>query len=359
MKSVSRRRATAIAGTAAAGSLVATLLTGIAVDGAAGHAGADPVRSLAGKTVFLDPGHQGSADGHSLTKQVPDGRGGTKDCQTTGATAVTGKAEHEINWNVAQLVKAGLESQGARVILSRADDTGWGGCVDERAAAASAAKADVAVSLHADSTSTGTDTSKSGFHVIVPELPLANKAADTAQRGGGLTASKDMRDAFKAAGFTPANYAGVVDGIQTRSDVAAVNLTTVPAVFVEMGNLSNPVEAAALSSAQGDTKYALAVTDGIKRFLAAGPGSPAATAPAPEPAAPGATPPATTDPSGDDGVDLDGLAAVAPLIEQLTKAKSLNEAQQILAAQGSDVSADVLKAMLSVVYSVFGGKLPI
>ena len=50
--------------------------------------------TLAGKTVFLDPGHQGGSAGHNLSAQVPDGRGGKKDCQTTGATGVNGAAEH-------------------------------------------------------------------------------------------------------------------------------------------------------------------------------------------------------------------------------------------------------------------------
>ena len=157
--SIARRRGSRarLAITAAAvalltGSAVLTATTGSAPASAAPATGT----SLAGKTIFLDPGHQGGAAGHDLAKQVPDGRGGTKDCQTTGATGVNGVAEHTVNWDVAQLVKAGLESQGARVVLSRPDDTGWGGCVDERAAAASRSGAAIAVSLHADSTTTGT-----------------------------------------------------------------------------------------------------------------------------------------------------------------------------------------------------------
>jgi N-acetylmuramoyl-L-alanine amidase len=43
----------------------------------AARADADPT----GATVFLDPGHSGLFDA-SMTRQVPTGRGGTKDCQT-------------------------------------------------------------------------------------------------------------------------------------------------------------------------------------------------------------------------------------------------------------------------------------
>ncbi|RZL77745.1 MAG: N-acetylmuramoyl-L-alanine amidase, partial [Rhodococcus sp. (in: high G+C Gram-positive bacteria)] len=208
-------------------------------------------RELTGKTVFLDPGHQGTAHSENLQRQVDDGRGGTKDCQTTGMTTVDGVPEHTINWKVSELVRSSLESLGATVKTSRVDDTGWGGCVDDRARAASASGADVAVSIHADSTSTTTDTDKHGFHLIVPTLPIPNAAADAAQSEGGRSASKLMRDSYVRAGFDPANYSGVVDGIQERSDVAGPALTTVPLVFVEMGNGSNPDDAAVLEGSDG------------------------------------------------------------------------------------------------------------
>ncbi|QTJ68193.1 N-acetylmuramoyl-L-alanine amidase [Rhodococcus sp. ZPP] len=225
---------------------------------------------LADLTVFLDPGHQRSAEGNDLTRQVDDGRGGTKDCQTSGMTSLGGVPEHTINWNVAQLVKSSLETLGASVVQSRQNDTGWGGCVDERARAASESNADVAVSIHADSTASGEDAGKHGFHMIVPTLPIPDEAANAAQSGGGLEASKMMRDAYVADGFVPANYAGVVDGIQTRADVAGPALTKVPLVFVEMGNGSHPEDAAQLESADGQLKHAIAITTGIVTYLLTG-----------------------------------------------------------------------------------------
>lgn len=84
-------------------------------------------RELTGKTVFLDPGHQGTAHSENLQRQVDDGRGGTKDCQTTGMTTVDGVPEHTINWKVSELVRSSLESLGATVKTSRVDDTGWAG----------------------------------------------------------------------------------------------------------------------------------------------------------------------------------------------------------------------------------------
>ncbi len=222
---------------------------------------------LAGKTVFLDPGHQGTGHSEDLSKQVDDGRGGTKDCQTTGMTTLDGVAEHTINWNVSQLVKSSLESLGATVVTSRADDSGWGGCVDDRARAATRSGADVAVSIHADSTTTGTDTGKHGFHLIVPTLPIPDAAAQAAQSEGGRTASNLMRDSYERAGFTSANYAGVNDGLQERGDIAGPALTGVPLVFVEMGNGSNPDDASVLESSEGQLKHAIAISTGVIDYL--------------------------------------------------------------------------------------------
>ncbi|MBF6383286.1 N-acetylmuramoyl-L-alanine amidase [Nocardia farcinica] len=258
-----------------------------------GPAVAEPVSpematKLAGRTVFLDPGHQGPNHSEDLSRQVDNGRGGTKDCQTTGMTTVNGVAEHTINWNVAQLVKASLESLGARVVLSRQDDSGWGGCVDERARAANESGAAVAVSIHADSA----PASERGFHLIVPQLPVPDPEVDRVQSGPGLAVSKAVRDAYVQAGFPAATYAGVREGLQSRADVAGPALTAVPNVFVEMGNGANPEDAAVLESGDGQLKHAIAITTGVVSYLLNAPVDPGSgSADLPAGAAPARTEP--------------------------------------------------------------------
>ncbi|MGK8556103.1 N-acetylmuramoyl-L-alanine amidase [Nocardia gipuzkoensis] len=227
---------------------------------------------LAGRTVFLDPGHQGSNHSENLARPVTDGRGGTKDCQTTGMSTINGVPEHTITWNVSQMVRTALEGLGARVVLSRQDDTGWGGCIDDRANAATQSGAAVAVSIHADSA----PAEYHGFHLIVPELPIPNAIVDQVQSGAGLAASQAVRDAYRQAGFVPANYGGVADGLQTRKDVAGPALTAVPLVFLEMGNGANPEDAALLETPQGQLKHAIALTTGLVGYLL---GTPQAGAP--------------------------------------------------------------------------------
>ncbi|MFB7724745.1 N-acetylmuramoyl-L-alanine amidase [Nocardia sp. NPDC056100] len=246
--------------TAAAFSTVSGLIPGIVL--------ASPVlpelpQRLAGKTIFLDPGHQGPNHSQDVAKQVDDGRGGTKACQTTGMTSLHGVPEHTINWDVAQLVRTSLEGLGARVVMSRPDDTGWGGCVDERARAANQSGADIAVSIHADSA----PADARGFHLIVPQLPIPDAKANEVQSVAGLAASKAMRDAYIQAGFPAAAYNGAVEGLQPRSDIAGPALTQVPDVFLEMGNGANAEDAALLESQEGQLRHAVTITTGVVSYL--------------------------------------------------------------------------------------------
>ncbi|SEC21913.1 N-acetylmuramoyl-L-alanine amidase [Rhodococcus koreensis] len=326
---------------------------------------------LSGMTVFLDPGHQGSSEGHDLAQQVNDGRGNTKDCQTSGMTSLGGVPEHTINWNVTQLVKSSLESLGAKVVLSRQDDTGWGGCIDERARAASESNADLAVSIHADSTAQGEDASKHGFHMIIPSLPIPDEKADAAQSGGGLEASKMMRDAYKSDGFVPANYAGVNDGLQTRADVAGPALTQVPLVFVEMGNGSNKEDSAQLESSDGQLKHAITITTGIVTYLLTG----SEAAPAQElAAAPDATtapnasedsasstttttPKATTPKAAPKSTAPDSaqLSELMEMLAPLLEVQGLDGLQDLVNDKNLGLVSDLASTLLAVITGAGGG----
>ncbi|MFD1813279.1 N-acetylmuramoyl-L-alanine amidase [Rhodococcus gannanensis] len=312
---------------------------------------------LAGRTVFLDPGHQGTGHDEDLSRQVDDGRGGTKDCQTTGMTTLGGVPEHTITWDVAQLVKAGLEKLGATVELSRQDDSGWGGCVDERARAANASGADLAVSIHADSTAASQGPTAHGFHLIVPTLPVPDATVEEVQSEEGKAATTAIRDAYREAGFTPANYAGVVDGIQSRSDLAGPALTTVPLAFVEMGNGSNPDDAAVLESQDGRLKHAVAIIVGAVDYLMDATGTAPAvgqsdtTAPstqvAPDPAT--TAEPATDESSPTQDQDTAPATVVGQgleLLRTLLSAFDLDIVQELANEQDLGVFADLLETLL-------------
>lgn len=67
--------------------------------------------SLAGMAVFLDPGHNGAND-PSITRQVSSGRGGTKECITTGTEPNDGHPEHAFNWDVVWHIRDALKPNG-------------------------------------------------------------------------------------------------------------------------------------------------------------------------------------------------------------------------------------------------------
>ncbi|MGH3638111.1 MAG: Rv3717 family N-acetylmuramoyl-L-alanine amidase [Mycobacterium sp.] len=211
---------------------------------------------LAGKVIVLDPGHGSAADG-PLGRQVPNGRGGTKDCQTTGTATDAGFPEHAFTWDVALLVQNALNAMGAETVLTRADDSGPAPCVDARAAAANAQHPDAIVSIHGD----GGPASGHGFHVNYSAPPLFDS-----QGAPSLQLANDMRDALAASGLPPSTYLGS-NGLYGRSDLAGLNLAEYPAILVELGNMRNADDAARMTSDQGRAAYAAAVVNGTVAFL--------------------------------------------------------------------------------------------
>jgi N-acetylmuramoyl-L-alanine amidase len=212
--------------------------------------------AIAGMAVFLDPGHNAVNDS-SITLQVPNGRGGTKQCNTSGTAADDGYPEHAFNWAVVGLIQGALNQLGVRTQLSRDNDSSAGPCVNERAALANAMRPDAIVSIHAD----GGPPSGRGFHVNYSSPPL-----NDAQSGPAMQLAHAMRDALVAAGYQPSTYIGS-DGLYGRDDLAGLNLAQYPAVLVELGNMKNADEAAQMESPDGRAKYAAAVANGITAYL--------------------------------------------------------------------------------------------
>jgi N-acetylmuramoyl-L-alanine amidase len=212
--------------------------------------------NIAGMAVFLDPGHSGAYDA-SMTRQVPNGRGGEKDCETSGTATDDGYPEHSFNWDVVVRIRDALTQMGVRTQLSRGDDTTLAPCNDQRAAAANAMHPDAIVSIHAD----GGPPSGRGFHVNYSSPPL-----NAAQAGPAVQLANIMRDSLVASGLQPSTYIGS-NGLYGRADLAGLNLDQYPAVLVELGNMKNGDEAAQMESADGRARYAGAVTQGIVNYL--------------------------------------------------------------------------------------------
>ncbi|TMR98679.1 N-acetylmuramoyl-L-alanine amidase [Nonomuraea basaltis] len=217
--------------------------------------------ALAGKTVVIDPGHNGGNAAHpeEINRQV-DIITGRKACNTTGTQTDDGYQEHAFTWDVAGRLKPILQGMGAKVVLTRPNDKGVGPCITERAALGNEARADAVVSIHGD----GAAPNGHGFHVIMPGLlPGHNDEVVEPSRRLGLS----IRKAYQAGtGLPYSTYIGK-DGLQTRTDLGGLNLSKRPVVFVECGNMRNRGDAAKLSDPKFRERIATSLADGIKRFL--------------------------------------------------------------------------------------------
>lgn len=224
-----------------------------AIPSPAGHG------SLAGRVVVLDPGHNGGNFAHpSVIDRPVDAGGFQKACNTTG-TSARGVTESSVNLQVADLLAERLRSRGARVALTRDDDTGVGPCIDERGLLAQLEAADVLVSIHADGASAG----QHGFHVIAPG-PVPGYTDGIVEPSHRLAA--DVRDALSGQGLSTSTYAGS-DGLVTRTDLGTLNRAGVPAVMVELGNMHNGDDFARLTGADGQARYADGLAAGIAGYL--------------------------------------------------------------------------------------------
>jgi N-acetylmuramoyl-L-alanine amidase len=215
---------------------------------------------LDGMVVLVDPGHNGGnfAAPSIINRLIWNGRE-TETCDTTGTETDTGYTEALFNWHVALYLTADLRAEGATVVLTRTSNTGVGPCVTERAAIGNQAHANAAVSIHAD----GGPVDGRGFAILEPVADGINNAivAPSAILGA------DLRAAFeKGTGEPVSSYDGV-NGIQPRDDLAGINLSTVPKVFIECANMRNAADAALVTSPRWQALAARAIAAGLASFL--------------------------------------------------------------------------------------------
>lgn len=231
---------------------------GTSVDDEAAPPGDGP---LGDRVVVIDPGHNGgnAAAPSEINALVPAGHG-EKACDTVGAESANGYAEHEFNWDLSLLVQERLEADGATVILTREDNEGVGPCINERAEIGNKNKADAALSIHAD----GGPESGRGFHVITPgEIPdLTEEIVEPS----ALLAEDIRREYLEGSDIPYADYLAE-DGLDERTDLGGLNLSTVPKVFLEAGNMRNAEDAELLEDPEWRERAADSIARGVATYL--------------------------------------------------------------------------------------------
>jgi N-acetylmuramoyl-L-alanine amidase len=219
-----------------------------------------PALPLAGRVVGIDPGHNGGnfTDPGFIDQLIWNGRE-TETCDTTGTETAAGFTEASFNFDVAADLRADLIAAGARVVMTRQDNTGAGPCVTTRAQILNNAHADVAIDIHAD----GGPSWGRGFTVLEPVADGPNDAVISSS----LQFGADVRAALlRDTPMPESNYDGT-DGLITRDDLAGLNLTTVPKVLIECGNMPNSTDAGLLASPAFQQQLARAFAAAIMVFL--------------------------------------------------------------------------------------------
>ena len=218
-------------------------------------------RPLTGRTIVVDPGHNGVWT-RALLRQVPAGNGRTKACNASGTASNAGYPEHAFAWDVATRLRTALRRLGATVVLTRPNDRGSGPCVNARAAITNKAKADLLVSIHADGSFAA---GARGFHVIVSTTMAGGARVE--QRS--LAFAKVVRHAIETGtGMPRSTYIGAGTGLSPRSDIAGLNLSQRVGVMVEFGNMRSAADLKLLGSAAWRQRAAAALAAACVTTLA-------------------------------------------------------------------------------------------
>lgn len=185
----------------------------------------DRSHPLRGLLVAVDPGHP-----------------------PLGATGPTGLREADANLGVALELRALLEEEGARVLMTRTSDAAIG--LPERTAHAEAAGAAVLVSIHNNALPDGVDPFRNNGTSVFYNQPRSLALAREVQRA--LVGQLGLRDLGVA-----------------RGDLALVRPTWMPAILTEGYFMMIPDQEHALRTAAGRRRYAEGVVEGLDRFLRA------------------------------------------------------------------------------------------
>lgn len=221
---------------------------------------AAPVSGSTDRTavVVLDPGHDLRANLEtepigpgSSTLKIKDG-GGTQG-------VVSGLAEAQLNLAVALRTRSLLERAGVRVVMTRTTTSGKSIGNIARAEIANRVDASLFLRIHADGS---TDSSTRGTHTLYPALRVG--WTDDIYARSKRAAVIVQREVVRALGFPDR-------GLQERSDFTGFNWADVPAILVELGFMTNPVEDRLLATTAYQRRAAVGLCRGTLRFLGRSP----------------------------------------------------------------------------------------
>jgi N-acetylmuramoyl-L-alanine amidase len=203
-------------------------------------------------TVCIDPGHQALID--MTTEAIAPGSS-IKKAKNVGGTSgiVTKTPEYRINMLISLQIKALLEKEGVRVVMTRMTDNVNISNI-ERAEIANSVKADLFVRIHCD----GNNNSHiSGTSVLYPSKKSSPLTIwEPSRKAAAIVLEELLKTCRRKNG-----------GIVMRSDMTGFNWSKVPVILVEVAFLSNPEEDRLLKTVDFQKKAAVGISQGILRYF--------------------------------------------------------------------------------------------
>ena len=187
---------------------------------------------IEGKKIVLDPGH-----GYMSSTGYFD----------VGAVGPSGTKESSINLSVALKVKALLEADGARVVMTRSDDTSKDNPdLTKRAQIANSSGADLFLAIHQNATDAGASIGGTEVHYWFDQSKVF--------------ATLIQKHLVAALGRTDR-------GVQKTSLYLVSHIDTMPAVLVECAFISNSEEERLLREDSFQQKIAQGIVDAIVEYF--------------------------------------------------------------------------------------------
>ena len=197
-------------------------------------------------TVVLDPGHGG---------------------HDRGAISKFG-FEKDFSLDVALRARKGLEKQGYKVVMTRSTDVFIP--LEQRPAVANNIANSIFVSIHFNSSSTNADARGFEIFSMAPRgAPVTNDSRpsdrDLREEPGNAL---DMPSSALAGSVFHAllGHVPMVDRGIKHARFAVLRLSTVPAVLVECGFVSNKAESTLIGSSAWRSHVAEAIVDGVENY---------------------------------------------------------------------------------------------
>lgn len=205
------------------------------------------LRGRGSRTVVLDPGHGG---------------------KDPGATSRSGLREKDLVLDIALRVKAHLQAQGVRVVMTRDVDRFW--TLEDRPYLAARGAGDAFVSIHLNATASRSVQGIETFVTAAENYPPTAESKTTGRypavpnnRFNHSSTALGNQLNRSLIGITRAEDRGL-----KRARFAVLRETPMPAALVECGFLSNPQEAQKLATPSYREAVAKGIAQGILNYFA-------------------------------------------------------------------------------------------